>query len=184
MGNPDLTGQIGLVYGPTTWSGRTVSWVTDSPVFHSVIAINNRWCVSAEHPRARYRPINGYPRIIWSNFDHTAQQRTGIALWARHHVNASYNLIDDIAIGLERLLDEHTPKSILRRLSSSQHMECAQLCDAAYTYGGGYQLFRDHRYFGAVAPSDFVPLWQDAGWWPTQVATTYRRHFTQHSRHA
>jgi hypothetical protein len=122
--------------------------------------------------------------VVWSNFDLSESQKDGIVHWLGEHLEATYNITDDIAIGLERILDERTPKPILRRLSSSQHTQCAQLADAAYTYGAGMQLFRDHRYFGAVAPADFVPLWQDAGWWPDTVPTTYRRHLTNLGRRA
>lgn len=172
----DLTGQIGLVYGPTTWQQRLICWVTDSPVYHCVIAISNDQCVGAEDPHPAVHPISDYPNIIWSDFDLTQSQRDGITHWAGKHMDATYNYTDDVAIGIERLLHEHTPRMVLRRLSSSRHMECAQLCDAAYTYGAGIQLFRDHRYFGAVAPADLAPLLQDTGAWPDGLPTTYRRH--------
>jgi hypothetical protein len=176
----DLTGQIGLVYGPQSWQQRLICWVTNSPVYHCVIATSNDTCVGAEEPHPIERPISHFGNIVWSDFDLTDEQRRGIVQWVSEHMDATYNTTDDVAIGIERLMHEHTPKRILRRLSSSQHLQCAQLCDASYTYGAGIQVFRNHRYFGAVAPADFVPLLQDTGAWPDGLATTYRRHFRSH----
>jgi hypothetical protein len=139
-----------------------------------VLALNNDECIGAESPVSVIRPISAFPRAIWSDFELEPWQREGIAKWGRGHLGTPYNFIDDLAIGLERVLREHTPKLIIRRLSSSQHLECAQLCDAAYWYGGAIQLYEDHRYFAAVAPSDYTEMFQDGGWWPEGLPTTYR----------
>lgn len=171
----DHTAQIGLVFGPPkTWFQTATCWVTDSPVYHCVLGLNNTECVGAESPVSLIRPISHFPNIVWSDFELDPWQRDGITDWGRAHIDVEYNFLDDFAIGIERLMGDHTPRPVLNRIVSTDHMECAQLVDAAYWYGSHIPLFRDRRYFSAVAPSDFVSFFVDGGWWPAGLPTTYR----------
>jgi hypothetical protein len=159
----ELTGQIGLIRtrGPLGWLIRAV---TRSPVNHVVVAVDEVLCIGAEQHGARIRPISHFAHVTWSRFDLTAEQISGIVAWCEAHEGAPYSWIDDAAIGLEQVLGGRTPRWLLRRLSATRTMQCAQLADAAYVYGAGIQVFEDRRYFGCVFPGSYVDVFKEEGW--------------------
>jgi hypothetical protein len=160
---PDLAGQIGLVLKPTSFWGRLIAWWTNSPAYHTVLAIDNVRCISAEPGGARYREISLYPEIVFSHFDLTEEQRDNIVDWGIRHLGTSYNFAEDIAIGIGLRFGMKTPLWIQRYLSSDYILNCSQLCDAAY-FNADIDLFTDHRLSGAVFPGSYVPLWVAKGW--------------------
>jgi hypothetical protein len=160
---PDFTSQIGLVPHPIRFMPRLIAWATHSPVYHSVLAVDNTRAVSAEPGGAVFRPLNFWPDTIWSDFDLTAEQHKDITDWAVQHIHTPYNFADDLAIGLALVFKLRTPKWIQRYLSSDFVLECGQLCDSAYR-AAGIELFNDGRLPGAVYPGSFVPIFQQNGW--------------------
>ncbi len=160
----DLTGQIGLVCEPTSFWPWLIATVTRSPVYHTVVAIDNVRCVSAEPGGARLREISRYKHIVFSRFELTEEQRDDIVDWALAHLDVPYGFFSDIAIFLGLKLGLKTPKWIARYLSTDQVMMCSQLCDSAYAENGVH-IFTDGRLPSAVWPGSYVPLWKRRGWW-------------------
>lgn len=160
---PDLAGQIGLVGNPTHFWPHVISWATHSPVYHTVLAVDNLRCVSAEPGGARLRMNNEWPHIVWSDFDLTEAQRDTITEWGIAHLGTPYNFVDDIAIGLGTVFGWATPMWLQRYLSSDYTLECAQLVDSAYA-AAGIHLFDDGRLPGAVFPASYVPIFTAHGW--------------------
>ncbi|MEC5149163.1 hypothetical protein [Cryobacterium sp. GrIS_2_6] len=159
----ELAGQIGLVRtrGPLGWLIRAV---TRSPVNHVVVAVDEVLCIGAEKSGARIRPMTHFGHIDWSSFALTDSERSGIVAWCEGIEGSPYSWIDDVAIGLEQIMHERTPRWLLRRLSATKTLQCAALADAAYVYGAGIQVFEDRRYFGCVFPGSYVAVFKAKGW--------------------
>ena len=60
-----LAGQIALIPDGREPFQRLVQWVTRFPFHHNVVAVSDKWCVSAEMPRVRLRPISHFPNAVW-----------------------------------------------------------------------------------------------------------------------
>lgn len=155
-------GQIGIVPHPHTPTEWLIETVTRSTVHHAVLAISETECVSCEPGGALLRPITRFPDAYWSHFELLPEQLGPILRWANAHVGAPYGWFQDIAIGVALLTRRETPKWLQNYLSSNRSYECAQFCDAAYTYAG-IHLF-SNIVSSAVYPGMFVPIWQRFGW--------------------
>ena len=159
-----LTGQIGIVHTDRGFGGLLVQWATRSYWCHTVIAVSDTTCLSAEPGGAVIRPITEYAgRIVWSQFDLTVAQRYLITRWARDHLRVPYNWGDFIAAGLASLTGRATPMWLRRIVATRDRLICSQLCDLAYQ-AGSIHLFRDRRPVGAVTPADFGRLFRTRGW--------------------
>jgi hypothetical protein len=159
---PARPAQIGLIGHGGSISSNLIEWVTRSPVHHVVVALDDGTCIGAEPGGARIRPLSDFPQTSWSAFALTLHQVIMIVNWCRDHEGVPYNFLDDVAIGLALLTRMHVPGFVQRRLSSDEHLQCAQLADSAYA-AAGVHLFEDVLP-GAVYPGTFVPLWRQVGW--------------------
>jgi len=159
-----LAGQVGLV-STKGWVGRLVQLVTRSAFNHSVVAINEHECVSAEPGGAVIRPISYYQHdfVAWSRFNLTAEQRDRITLWAFDHVGVEYDSVGFAAIAVTKLLGPFAPRWLLRYVGAHDRLICSYLCDLALQ-AGDIHLWRDHRPEGAVTPASFGKVYKARGW--------------------
>jgi hypothetical protein len=159
-----ITGQVGII-STSGWVGRLVQLVTRSAYNHSVVAINDRECVSAEPGGAVIRPISDYQHdlVAWSQFNLDHEQRDRIATWAFEHVNAPYDYLGFVAIAATKLLGPFAPRWLLRYIATHDRLICSYLCDLALQ-AGGVHMFRDHRPEGAVTPASFGKVYKARGW--------------------
>lgn len=137
-----------------------VCWGSRSEAYHAVICLgaDGDSIIQAEPGGVRVADITGnVGRYAWSSFDLTDRQRQRICGTAYGYIGTPYNWLDDIALGLSRRFGWRLPKFILRRVQSDEHLQCAQLVDAAYR-AAGVQLFDDGRVPGAVTPGDLYDL--------------------------
>lgn len=157
-------GQIALIPHATNLWQRIIQWVTRSPVHHVIIALNDDFCVSAEIPVVRIRPVAHFPNAVWSHFDLSAAQQSQISRFALHQLNKPYSILDDLLIGLTLFLSKTlTPDSLWSRLQDDNQWQCAELADASLL-AGGVNLFDPTRPACAVYPGSFVPYFQSHGW--------------------
>lgn len=160
------TGQVGIVHSKRAGMGRLVQLVTGSHWNHTVVAINDTQCVSAEPGGAIVRPIAYYTRdhdVVWSRFELTHTQRWRIATWARHHRGVEYGYGDFIAAGISSITRRATPAWLRRIVARPDRLICSQLCDLALQ-AGDVHLFQDNRPAGAVTPADFGREYRAHGW--------------------
>lgn len=159
----NLTGQVGLVPDGKKPFQRLISHVTGSPMHHTVVAISNRSCVSAELDGVRLRPISHFPNAVWSRFRYTGRQRHDIATFTLQQVGKPYALLDVLLIGVAITTKRDTPRWLTRHLMDTDRWQCAELADAALL-SAGVNLFTDGRPPCAVYPGSFVPYWEEHGW--------------------
>jgi len=159
-----ITGQVALI-STSGWVGRLVQWATSSAYNHSVVAINDLECVSAEPGGAVIRPIGDYQHdlIAWSRFELTGEQRDRISTWAFEHVGTEYDTVGFAAIAVTKLLGPLAPRWLLRYVGASDRLICSYFVDLALQ-AGGIHLFRDHRPEGAVTPASFGKVYKARGW--------------------
>jgi hypothetical protein len=162
----DLTGQIGLTR-TRGWFGRLIRWADHSTVNHAIVYLGHfdgvDVVMSAEPHGARLRQTTEFGPIRWSQF--TFPNPDGpltAAQWALNAEGSPYNFIDDVAIGLVRVLRWHAPATVIRRLSRKDRLQCAQLSDLALQ-AGGVHAFEDHVP-GDVTPGDFERLYNTNRW--------------------
>lgn len=85
------------------------------------------------------------------------EYREAVAAAARGYVGVGYSFIDYGALALHRF---HLPTPHLRKyIRDSGHMICSQLADQAAA-DGGWHLFKDNRWPGAVTPGDLTKLYR------------------------
>lgn len=158
------TGQIAIV-STSGWVGRLVQRATGSAYNHSVVAISNTHCVSAEPGGAVIRPISYYRSdgVVWSRFDLTRDQRDRVSTWAFEHVGVEYDYAGFVAIGATKLLGPFAPRWLLRYVATHDRLICSYLCDLALQ-AADIHLFRDHRPEGAVTPGSFGKVFVARGW--------------------
>jgi hypothetical protein len=161
------TGQV-LLVSTSGWLGRLVQWATGSAYNHSVVAISNTHCVSAEPGGAVIRLISDYrtDRVAWSQFNLTRDQRDRISVWAFEHIGVEYDHAGFVAIGFTKLLGPFAPRWLLRYVGTRDRLICSYLCDLALQ-AGDIHMFRDHRPEGAVTPASFGKVFVARGWTET-----------------
>lgn len=160
-----LTGQIGIIHSRSGFWGKVVQWVTGSHWNHTVMALDDIVCVSAEPGGALVRPITFYrdEEVVWSQFNLTTHQRDHITRWAVQHIGTEYNWADYFLAGIASITRRATPRWVRRIVATPDRLICSQLCDYAYRAGSKH-LFTDHRPLGAVTPGDFGRLFREHGW--------------------
>jgi hypothetical protein len=159
-----ITGQVGII-STSGWVGRLVQLVTRSAYNHSVVAINDRECVSAEPGGAVIRQISDYRNdvVVWSQFTLDAERRDLISTWAFEHVDTEYDYLGFAAIAVTKLLGPFAPRWLLRYIATRDRLVCSYLCDLALQ-AGGIHLFQDHRPEGAVTPASFGKVYKARVW--------------------
>jgi hypothetical protein len=158
------TAQIGLVPHPQTFVEYGIDWVTNSPVFHAVVAVSETECMSAEPGGARIRQISEYPDAYWSQFHLSDTERTAIVTKANDMLGTPYGWWADAAIAVSLKTPFRIPLWLAHYIDSDKRTECAQLCDTAYSFAGVH-LF-SHVLPSAVWPGMFVPVFRKNGWMP------------------
>jgi hypothetical protein len=159
-----ITGQVAII-STSGWVGRLVQLVTGSAWNHSVVAINELECVSAEPGGARIRLISEYRHdtVAWSQFTRSDERRDRITTWAFDHLDVDYDYLGFVAIALTKLLGPFAPKWLLRYIATRDRLICSYLCDLALQ-AGGIHLFDDHRPHGCVTPGSFGKKFKARGW--------------------
>lgn len=166
------TGQIALIPGGSSWIAQGIELVTASDVCHVIIGIDEEYCIGAEPGGAKIRPISYWDTAVWSRFEFSEAQALACASWARAREGRPYNFIDDALIGIEDLSHLQLPEWFMKGYSTDTSYECAQLADAALSFGAGISVFNDGRLPGQVAPGSFEPFFKERGWWHDYRAVT------------
>lgn len=160
-----LTGQIGLRRHSTGWIGKCIEWATHSHTHHVVVAISETTCISAEPGGVRYRAINDYPTLDWSQFELTQDQRQAIVNAAHTYYGMPYNYAIYPPLLWQRLTGHKVDGWVARWLSKRPNENCSQLSDDIYTRAG-IHMFPDIPEL--VTPGDFQRLFEARGWIPIE----------------
>lgn len=154
----DLTGQIGLrqhakITSPVPW---LIERITGTNTHHTVICVDNEWCVSAE-PRSgvTWRRINEYPSLVTTEFQYAPGHAKAVADAAATMIGTKYNYLALVVIALSCLLHRHTPERIAAWISNNKRLDCSQACDQAILTGTGKRLFDQQP--GLIYPGLFEP---------------------------
>lgn len=150
-----LAGQIGLIRNGTDFIARGIQWATRSQTYHTVVAISDTTCVSAQPGGSRLKPISDYDRVYWSAFDHTPAQRAAIVQAAAAYVPRPYNYAIYPPLFWQRITGNRVDGVVAEWLSRRPNENCSQLCDDVYTRAG-FHLFDDIPVI--VTPGDFERL--------------------------
>lgn len=157
-----LAGQVGLRRNATHGFGRIIEWVTNSSTHHTVIAINETQCVSAEQPRVVVIDIASYPEgLVWSQFELTDEQREAICFTARHMAGKRYNTAALVLIFISSLTRVPIPRFLVDWLNNRRAVDCSQLSDLSLV-AGGIDLFPQSA--ALVTPADFEQYFVQRGW--------------------
>lgn len=149
-----LTGQVGVVTRNPGWYGRAIQYFTRSPAFHTITAISETHCVSAETPKVIIRPISDFDGILWTDEPLTpAQQHDITNFMHRFVIGKRYAYLDILFLFLATITREQTPPWIIIRLTSMNQWFCSEASDAGLE-AAGINLF-PHRPPCAVTPADF-----------------------------
>jgi len=166
VGDSGGRAQVGIIrtHGFTSW---VIRLFTQAKVNHMVIDTGTE-VVSAEYPLVRTRPYGYFTDVVWSQFHLTDAQQDKIVAFAEEQIGKNYNWSDDLAIGVGILTRQHTPRWIMRWLSSDDEWMCSALADACLRHAG-IHLWDDDRPVGAVFPGSFQNFFADAGWLPWRI---------------
>lgn len=151
-----ITGQVGVLTKHPGWYGRLVQLFTGSSAYHTITAISETECVSAETPRVRIRPIDYFTGngIHWTNVALSAVERDEAARFVRHQVGKPYAYLDIVFIIITTITRWHTPNWITDRLMDDRQWFCSELADAGME-AAGHNLFPGRPACG-VTPADFL----------------------------
>jgi uncharacterized protein YycO len=158
-GTPPPVGSIGVTAtgGILGWFIR---WLTFSRYNHAFIVGPAGLLVEAQPGGARLGHISMYPKAKY-NSAKTIPDETRLAIWetalgfaqANNGKGIGYNWLDDIALGLRFF--GFWSERIARRIARTDRLQCAQLCDLAYSRNG-IHLFDDDRLPLSVNPGDIA----------------------------
>lgn len=150
-----LTGQVGVVTKNPGWYGRVVQWFTGSPAYHTVSAISETECVSAETPVVVVRPIDYFTGVQWTDVTYPTDAHMHDAVrFLNAQIGHKYAYLDILLLAVARLLKQRTPWIIRNRLTDQSQWFCSELADAGLE-AGGVNLFPG-RPACAVTPADFL----------------------------
>jgi hypothetical protein len=157
-------GSIGV-----TATGGILGWgirlMTFSRYNHAFIVGPGGLIVEAQPGGARIADIRMYPKARY-NSRQVLPFETREAIWktavgfttANDGRGIGYGWLDDIALGL-RFFGIWSER-IARRIARQDRLQCAQLCDLAYSLNGVY-LFHDGRLPLAIDPGDVADTFMD-----------------------
>lgn len=151
----ELTGQIGLrMNAPASdvipWS---IERITRSHTHHTVVALDNVWCVSAQPGGVKIVRIDSYPSLVWTRLLYGPGQAQAVADAARRLEGRKYNYPALVVIAASFTFNFKTPERLAAWLSNNSLLDCSQLCDMAILEGTGARLFDDEA--GLIYPGDF-----------------------------
>jgi len=152
-------GDIGLT-GSKSLTGRVIraaqALIDDhSFVTHTFVVLEDGWMIEAQPGGAAFNRLEKYPDAIYSKFPLTEDQRIDVCVEAIKMHGTPYSFLDYLALGLTHF--NMSPEPVRRRVSSSGHMICSQLCAEAYRRAG-VDLFPDKRLPMDVTPGNLARL--------------------------
>ncbi|MBT8161013.1 MULTISPECIES: hypothetical protein [Arthrobacter] len=145
----------------TGLEGRIIEEVTNSETHHTVVAIDETRCVSAEWPYVIVRNISDYPTLVWSRFELTDAERAAIVAEAERLIGRPYNLAVLFVILFSRAFHVPVPKFIRDWLKRRRPVDCSELCCMALEAGG---IERFNTDAALVVPGDFQTMYESLGW--------------------
>lgn len=148
-----ITGQVGVITKHPGWYGRVVQLFTGSPAYHTITAISETECVSADVPYVIRCPINTFDHVQWTDERMTDDQRQEAVRFVLNQVGKPYAYGDIILLAIAMILKTHTPRWIRNRTTDDRQWFCSELCDAGML-AAGINLF-GHQPVCAVTPADF-----------------------------
>jgi len=154
-----LTGQIGLVTDKRHWMGRAILCITGWRYHHTVIAVSDTHCVSAEPGGVRRRPITDYPGVVWSQYAMTDKQAHMVAGIAEYSLGIRYDYLACIAHAVAAITKVDTPTWIQRWLADRAPTTCSALAQAAVNAAG---LRTPHG--PLPTPHDWHLMFKTRGW--------------------
>lgn len=151
-----LTGQVGIVTKHPTWYGRAVQFFTHSPAYHTVYAISETECVSAETPVVRTRSIDYFEDVAWTDVHIDPSKLREAVRFVTAQIGKPYAYLDIFFLWIASITGHRTPNWIVHRLISTDQWFCSELCDAGMS-AAQINLFPG-RPACAVTPADFYNL--------------------------
>lgn len=127
-----LTGQVGCVVNSKGWMGKAIEEVTGSIACHTIVAISETHCISAEPGGSRRRLISDYEHIIWSRYQHSADTAQHIAGIADNHIGIRYDYLSFFALGVHFITGWKIPDKIAEWLDNRGPTTCSQLAENVY----------------------------------------------------
>lgn len=115
-----------------------------SYVTHAFVVLHDGKIIEAMPGGARYATLDKYPEAVFSRFELTKDQRDRICEEAIRMEGTPYSFLDYLSLFLSHLTKKRwvpfkyswLPSVIRRRVLSSGHMICSQLCAEAYKRAG------------------------------------------------
>lgn len=156
----ELTGQIGLLRFGHGVIPRGIAWATDSNCYHVIVAVSETMCVSAEPGGVRYRAIIDYPRLDWSRFELSRDQKQLIINAAHDFIGRPYNYAIYPPLLFQKLTGHKVDGWVAKWLSERPNENCSQLSGDIYTRAG-IHLFDEITEI--VTPGDFERLFVRLG---------------------
>lgn len=138
----DLTGQVGLRQGAKQWSvGWWIEKITRSKTHHTVLILDQEWCVSAEPGRVKRVRIDSYPSLVYTDLHYTGTEAADTAAAAAAMLGTRYNYAALLIIAADFIFHTHTPHWLAYWVSHNGRVDCSQLCDLAITQGTHRAIF-------------------------------------------
>lgn len=154
-----LTGQVGLVADKRFWMGRAILRITRWQYHHTIIAISDDVCVSAEPGGVQRRPITDYTGVVWSNYAMTDKQAHMVAGISECSLGVRYDYLACIAHAVAAITRTDTPTWIQQWLANRAPTTCSSLAQAAIDAAG---LRTPHE--PLPTPHDWHLMFKTRGW--------------------
>ena len=154
-----LTGQVGLVTDKRHWMGRAILRITGWRYHHTVIAVSDTHCVSAEPGGVRRRPITDYPGVVWSQYAMTDKQAHLVAGIAEYSLGCRYDYLSCVAHAIAAVTRHDTPAYVQQWLADRAPTTCSSLAKTAIAAA---QLRTPHG--PLPTPNDWELLFRSRGW--------------------
>lgn len=145
---------------PTDWTGRTVSFLSESRYCHiRLITDPDGGTVEANPDGAARGHVRSGDIIIQAPL--TDQQRGWVPAMADTLIGTPYDFADVAALALVNF--GITLPTLTRRVERPDRLFCSQLVDIVWQ-GVGYHAFNDGRVPQQVTPGDIADLAFSSGW--------------------
>lgn len=113
-------------------------------VSHAFIVLHDGQIIEAMPGGARFASLDKYPEVVFSKYELTWDQRDAICEAAIRMEGTPYSFLDYASLFLSHLAKKSwvplpwswLPGFLRRRVASSGHMICSQLCAEAYRQAG------------------------------------------------
>lgn len=116
--------------------GRAILRVTGWRYHHTVIAVSESHCISAEPGGVRRRLITDYTNIVWSQYAMTDKQAHMVAGIAEYSLGVSYDYLACAAHAIAAITHIDTPTWIRQWLADRAPTTCSALAQAAVDAAG------------------------------------------------